>query len=95
MTSLFGREEFDPPTARMQDPWTAVKLSGFWILLSFFNIGLSVEQVSHSRSSGRPVSMWMETKLLFWAANLMFWFWSGWSNFQKYRDQHHGDEAAR
>ena len=94
MISLFGKEEFDPPRARKQDPWTALKLSGFWVVLSILQVALSVDRISSFRSSGRPVSGWREATAGFWVAILMFWLWNSWSNFRKYQDQRHGDEAT-
>jgi hypothetical protein len=94
LISLFGKEEFDPPGARKIDPWTALKLSGFWMVLSLVQVALSVDRTSHFRSSGHPVSAWREATVWFWVVILMFWVWNGWTNFRKYRDQHREDEAA-
>ena len=85
MISLFGKEEFDPPGPRSIDPWTALKLSGIWVLLSLLSIGLRVEQVSHFRSSGRPVSVWDKAMVWLWVVMLLFSVWNGWKSFRKYR----------
>jgi hypothetical protein len=85
MISLFGRKEFDPPASAMQDPRTALQLSGFWVLLSFVWLGLGIERNSHLRASGRPVGVWRESVVGFWVVILLFWLWNGWNSLRKYR----------
>ena len=85
MISLFGRREFDPPGAQMQDPRTALKVSGIWVLVSVFWIAPSIARMSHFWSSGRALSVWREASVWFWGVMLLFWLGNGWNNFRKYR----------
>ena len=85
MISLFGKEEFDPPGTAMRDPRTALKLSAFWVLVSLGWLALSVERVSHLRSSGRLIGTGREMAMCSWIVILLFWLWNGWINLRKYR----------
>lgn len=69
----------------MKDPRSALQVSGLWVLVSLAWIALSVDRISHFRSSGRPVSVWREAAVGFWVVMLLFWIWNWWTNFRKYR----------
>ena len=89
MISLFGRKEFDPPGSAYRDPRTALKVSGIWAFLSLAWISLSMDRVSHLRSTGRSVGVWREAAIWFWVVMLLFWMWKWWTNFRKYRADGH------
>jgi hypothetical protein len=85
LISLFGRKEFDPPGMAMKDPRSALQVSGLSALTALGWLSISVERVSHFRSSDRPVSSWREAAVGFWVVMLLFWMWNWWKNFRKYR----------
>ncbi len=87
MNSLFGREEFDPPAKRLQDPRTALTMSGLWGLISIAWLGMAVDKVSRLHATGQHVSGLRVAAVLFWVFILLFWIWNGLKSFQKYRAQ--------
>lgn len=84
MISLLGKE-FDPPVGRKQDPSTAMKISGFWIVLSIAWLGITAGKVTRLQASGGQVSGLRYAAVVFWMVVLLFWVWNAWKSFGKYR----------